>query len=198
MSCSSKLCVLLELKWGPQGTSHVASRKSGLVSSCKRHLGISLESLQYSGVSSRVEAGNSGFLSSCGRDLRVPTEFQRDCRCQCGLGLGLGKASPWGFILMGWTLRPTSLCPGAEGGQESRGVGRFADTPGGEFPFPRFPCFPLPASAISSASALCCRADSGVACSSRDWGLLHCGASDTLGVSAKRSLPLCCTCDHMS
>ena len=88
MSCSSKLCVLLELKWGPQGTSHVASRKSGLVSSCKRHLGISLESLQYSGVSSRVEAGNSGFLSSCGRDLRVPTEFQRGVRRPLELRIG--------------------------------------------------------------------------------------------------------------
>ena len=88
----------------------------------------------------------------------------------CGLGLGLGKASPWGFILTGWTLRPTSLCPGAEGGQESRGVGRFADTPGGEFPFPRFPHFPLPVSAISSTSALCCRADSRVVRSTRDWG----------------------------
>ena len=116
----------------------------------------------------------------------------------CGLGLGLGKASPWGFILTGWTLRPTSLCPGAEGGQESRGVGRFADTPGGEFPFPRFPHFPFPSLPSAPRQLSAAERTVGWSAAPGTGGLLHCGASDTLGVSAKRSLWLCCTCDHMS
>ena len=40
---SGKLRVPVRLQWGSQGTSHVASGKSALFSSCKCHLGISLK-----------------------------------------------------------------------------------------------------------------------------------------------------------
>ena len=73
-----KLRVSLELRQGCQGASHVASGKSGLLSSCEGHLGIPLELLPGNrGVSSRNEVGNSGLLSSCNRDLRVPIKFQQ-------------------------------------------------------------------------------------------------------------------------
>ena len=62
---------------GTQGTCRVASGKSGLLSNCKGHLRIPLQSLQGNRASSRVEAENSGFLSICDRDLGVPIEFQQ-------------------------------------------------------------------------------------------------------------------------
>ena len=55
-SCSRKLGVPLELRWGPQGTFCVASGNSGLLSSCKGHLGINFEALQGNRASSSAEA----------------------------------------------------------------------------------------------------------------------------------------------
>ena len=55
LSCSVKLEVLLELRWGPQGTSRVASGKSSLLSSFQSVSGIALESLQGNGASSHSE-----------------------------------------------------------------------------------------------------------------------------------------------
>ena len=75
-----ELGVPLELRQGPQGTSHVASGKSDLLSSCEGHLGIPVESLQVNRASSRVEVGNSGFLSSCDRHLGVLSSFNRGVR----------------------------------------------------------------------------------------------------------------------
>ena len=75
--CSGKLWFSLEMRWGPQGTSHFASGKSGLLSTCKGYQEIPLESWQGNRVSSRVDVGNSGFLSSCNRDFGVSIDFQQ-------------------------------------------------------------------------------------------------------------------------
>ena len=74
------------------GTSHIASGKSGLLSSCKRHLRIPLEMQQGNRTSFQVELGNSGFLlsgdgflgilSSCIKGVKLPFEFRErswDC-----------------------------------------------------------------------------------------------------------------------
>ena len=45
LSCGWKLGVPLELRWGPQGTTHVPSGKSSLHTSCKRPLRIPLQSV---------------------------------------------------------------------------------------------------------------------------------------------------------
>ena len=52
--------------------------KSGLLSSLKGHLRISLESLQGNKSSSSVEVGISVLHSSCNRDLGVPIEFHQN------------------------------------------------------------------------------------------------------------------------
>ena len=65
----------LELPWGPEGSSHVVSGKSGILSSCEGPLRIPLELVQATRASSQVEVGNSGFLSSSDRDLGVPMEI---------------------------------------------------------------------------------------------------------------------------
>ena len=80
--CGRKILVPLELQWGLQETSRVASGKSSLLSSCKGERVIALESLQGNQASSHNERGNSGcflrcnwkfgFLSSCDGDLREP------------------------------------------------------------------------------------------------------------------------------
>ena len=64
-----------ELPPGPEGASHVVSRKSGVLSSCEGPLGIPLELVQVTRASCRVEAENSGFLSSSDRDLGIPMEI---------------------------------------------------------------------------------------------------------------------------
>jgi len=61
-----KLEVLLELRWGPQGTSHVASGKSSLLSSFQGVHGIALKSLLGNGASSHIEGRISWCFSSCG------------------------------------------------------------------------------------------------------------------------------------
>ena len=48
--CSGKLWFSLEMRWGPQGTSHFASGKSDLLSSLKGNLEIPLEWLLGNGV----------------------------------------------------------------------------------------------------------------------------------------------------
>ena len=45
LSCGWKLGVPLELRWGPQGPTHVPSGKSSLHTSCKRPLRIPLQSV---------------------------------------------------------------------------------------------------------------------------------------------------------
>ena len=72
-SCNSKRGVPLELRWVPQGPSHVASGKSSLHASCEGPLGIPLQSFP----GSRSSSGTSGFLSSADMDLSVPMEFQQ-------------------------------------------------------------------------------------------------------------------------
>ena len=62
LSCSVKLEVLLELRWGPQGTSRVASGKSSLLSSFEKEANIALEVLQGNRASSGVEGGNLAFF----------------------------------------------------------------------------------------------------------------------------------------
>ena len=46
LNCGPKCWVPLQLRWGPQGTSHFDSAKSRLLSRFKSHAGIPLESLQ--------------------------------------------------------------------------------------------------------------------------------------------------------
>ena len=67
-----ELWVCLELQREPLGTSHVASGKSGLLSSLKGHLRISIELLQGNKSSFSAEAGISVLHSSCNRDFGVP------------------------------------------------------------------------------------------------------------------------------
>ena len=45
-SCGGKLSVPLELRCGPQGLNLISSEKSGLISTCDRHIGIPRKSLQ--------------------------------------------------------------------------------------------------------------------------------------------------------
>ena len=59
-------------------TTHVASGKSSLHSSCEGPPGIPLQSMQEHMASSLVEARTSGFLFSSDMDLRVPMEFQQE------------------------------------------------------------------------------------------------------------------------
>ena len=74
-SYSSKLGVLLELRWGHQGPAHAASGKFSLHVSCEGPLGIPLQSQPWPRSSSGVEAGTSCFLSSADMDLGFPLEF---------------------------------------------------------------------------------------------------------------------------
>ena len=53
-----KFGVRLKLRWGSQGTSHVASGMSGLFSKCEGHLGITLDWMQGPRASSQVEGEN--------------------------------------------------------------------------------------------------------------------------------------------
>ena len=72
--------VPLEVRWGPQGTSCIDTVESGLLSCCKGHFRIPLESLQGNRASSviggksrdvfLVMGGSFRFLSSCDEDLR--------------------------------------------------------------------------------------------------------------------------------
>ena len=75
LSCSMKLGVPLELRWGPQGPTRVASGKSSLHACCEGPLGIPLQSVLGPRSSSGVESRTSGFLSSTDMDLWVPMEF---------------------------------------------------------------------------------------------------------------------------
>ena len=54
-SCGRKMWVPLKFRRGPQGTSPVDTVESGLLSSCKGHLGIPLESLEGDRALSLVE-----------------------------------------------------------------------------------------------------------------------------------------------
>ena len=74
-SYSSKLGVLLELRWGHQGPAHAASGKFSLHVSCEGPLGISLQSLLGTPSPCGVLAGTSGFLFSADKVLGVPLEF---------------------------------------------------------------------------------------------------------------------------
>ena len=98
--CGGNLVVFLKLwreYWGSswvaastQGTSHGASGKSGLLSSCDGHLRISVQVLQGNTASCRVDAGNSGFLSSCDWHRGVPIKFQQGSQalsCQPSLSI---------------------------------------------------------------------------------------------------------------
>ena len=84
------------------GTFHIASGKSGLLSSCKRHLRIPLETQQGNRTSFQIEPGNSGYLlsgngflgilSSCIKGIKLPFEFREgswDCSCGTAGGKGL-------------------------------------------------------------------------------------------------------------
>ena len=51
---------------------------SGLLSSCKGHLGILLEAWQGNRDSSRGEAGDPGSLSSCHMDIGILIDFQEE------------------------------------------------------------------------------------------------------------------------
>ena len=62
---------------GTSRTSHVASVKSGLLSTCEAELSIPLEKLQGNWALSWVKAGNLSFLSSCDRILREPLELKK-------------------------------------------------------------------------------------------------------------------------
>ena len=62
-SCSRKYWVALKFRGGPQPASHVASGKSGLLSSCDGHLGISLKSLK-------------GYMSSFHDEVGIRVPFQ--------------------------------------------------------------------------------------------------------------------------
>lgn len=114
-----------------------------------------------------------------------------------GWALAWEGLSPWGFILTGWTLRPTALCSGAEGGQ-SRGVRRFCRHSWWSVPIPCFPSFSPSRLCHQLSSALCWERTVGWPAAPGTGWIVHCGGSDTLGVSAGRSLSLCCTCDGMS
>ena len=84
-SYSSKLGVLLELRWGHQGPAHAASGKFSLHVSCEGPLGIPLQSQPGPRSSSGVEAGNSGFLAIAYLDLGVPMEFQQGSQASSGV-----------------------------------------------------------------------------------------------------------------
>ena len=75
LSCGGKLGVLLKLQRGPQGATCVASGKSGLFSSCKRHVRIPLKSLPVNRAVSRVQLRDSVFVSGGDRDLGLFTKF---------------------------------------------------------------------------------------------------------------------------
>ena len=76
LNCGGKVWDPLELQWGCQGTSHVASETSGFLLSCVGHLGILLESLQLNRPSFRGEGGILWFFSSCDGKLGVPLELR--------------------------------------------------------------------------------------------------------------------------
>ena len=71
-----KLGIPLDFRRRPQGTFHIASGKSGLLSICEGYLGIPLDSLQGNRASSQVEVENSVFFLSCDKNIGVPIEFQ--------------------------------------------------------------------------------------------------------------------------
>ena len=77
LSYTGKLCVPLELQQRSQGTFHVASGKSELLSGCEVHLRIPLKSLLANTASSRVEAGNSVVLSTFDSNLEFTFVFQQ-------------------------------------------------------------------------------------------------------------------------
>jgi len=66
----------LKLPRGPQGTSHGAYWKSGILSICQVPLRIPLGSVQWKRASSPVEVGPSGLLSHSDMDLAVCLQFQ--------------------------------------------------------------------------------------------------------------------------
>ena len=74
-SCSGKIEILLELRWGPQGTSSVASGKSSLLLSYEEDCGIALQSLQGNWVSSHIEGGILWCFSNCSGKFWVPLEL---------------------------------------------------------------------------------------------------------------------------
>ena len=75
-SCSKKLEVPLQLRWGPQGPALV-SQESPVCMRVTRGLSVFL-SRQSQGLGPhRAEATTSGFLSRADMDLGVPMEFQK-------------------------------------------------------------------------------------------------------------------------
>lgn len=96
-----KLWVPLELQWGRQGASHVASGKSGLLSSCKGHLVIPLESLLENCEGCHIEMrwvtrGSSPvatvileFLSSFNRGVRPHLVFRHGTQHSSRVGQGV-------------------------------------------------------------------------------------------------------------
>ena len=75
-SCSRKCVHSFELPRGPQGTSHCAYWKPGILSNCEGPLRIPLGLVQWRRASSPVEVGTSGFLSCSDVDLGVCLPFQ--------------------------------------------------------------------------------------------------------------------------
>ena len=78
--CCRKLGVPLEVRRGPQGPAHFASKNSGLFPRFERDIRIALELLPEKRAVSRVQSVNSAFLSSGDRDLRFPLKVQLGVR----------------------------------------------------------------------------------------------------------------------
>ena len=68
----------LELRRGWSLRTRICSATSGLLSNCKGHLGILLETWQGNRDASRGEAGDPGSLSSCHRDVGIPIDLQEE------------------------------------------------------------------------------------------------------------------------
>ena len=69
---------ILEVGWGWPFKTRVCSVMSGLLSSCKGHLGILLEAWQGNSDASCCEAGDPVSISSCHRDIGIPINFQEE------------------------------------------------------------------------------------------------------------------------
>lgn len=79
-SCGRKLAVLLELRWGPQETSPVASGNSSLLSSYEGEQGITLELLQGNQASSYIEGRSPDVSRVVGRRFGFLLNCDGDCR----------------------------------------------------------------------------------------------------------------------
>ena len=77
-SCGGNLGYILEVRRGWPFKTRVCSATSGLLFSCKGHLGILLEAWQGNSDASCCEVRDPVVISSCHRDIGFPINFQEE------------------------------------------------------------------------------------------------------------------------